>query len=262
MSIGDIFNAFRGGSQQQPMTPAQAAQAAASGAMGSAAANPAVPSAATPASDGSQAAAIPPAGKGEASPLENYQKLWDKADTDPKPLDPVVRFNADPAKVMQAAQQIDITKAIDPALLARVNAGNDPAALVELINKSVQVGIAHSTQSTTGIVNEALKQQNDKYTNDIIPEILRRERIQNTTRADNPLFTNPAVAPIMSMVESQLMIKFPTASPAEISEKAKEYIGGLGSAVLESQGLVASAKPVATTAVGGVEDWSKWATKS
>lgn len=255
MGISDIFGAFRAGSgpQQQPGQQGQ----------GDPTLNPTVPSSATPASDGKNApAAFPAVQEGEKSPLENFQKLWDKADTDAKPIDPAVSFNADPVKVMAAAKQIDITKGIDPALLARVNAGNDSAALVELVNQSVQIGIAHATTSTTGIVNEALKQQSAKYEKEVIPEILRRNNIQNTNRAADPLFQNPAVAPMLAMAEQQLMIKYPTASAAEISEKAKEYIGGFAGAVAESRGMEMRDKPkAATSGSGGISDWTEWAQK-
>ncbi len=193
------------------------------------AANTTVPSAATTVPDGSGPAAIPAAGEGEKSPLANYEKLWQADDNKTKaPASLVPNMAADPAKVMAAAGTIDFTSNLPPELLDKAKQG-DSAALVSIINHTAQSAYGQAALSTAKIVEAALKKQEDAFHSQVMPEILRRHAISEG--ASNPVFSNPAVAPLVKSVTDQLARKYPDASPAEINRRTEEYLTEFASAI-------------------------------
>jgi hypothetical protein len=172
-------------------------------------------------------------------------------------------MNADPTKIMQAAKGVDFSKAITPEALTNAAKG-DPSALAQVVNEAAQAGFAQSSVATAKIVEAALARQAQDFQDKYIPEVLRRERINNALTADNPLFSNPAVAPMMEMLKSQMATKYPTASAAEVKAKAEEYMTGFASEIAKATG-----KSFGDAAAGGAggaggsgasqeEDWSKF----
>lgn len=250
MALMDIFNSFRAAPQPGPagQPPTQAAAITA---------NTTIPGATTPASDGSMPA-IPAAGKGDKSPLSGYADLWQASDNDARPIDWKPNIKADPVKVKAAAEALDFTSQIPAELMLTASKG-DPAALARVMNLSAQGGFAKATETTAAIVNEALEKQGLKYKEEIIPAILKDFSTSQAVRADQPLYENPAAAPMLSLVENQLKIKYPTASPAEISAKAKEYVNQFAEVVVTSNGQQVTA-PVKPAAHKQEQDWDKFFT--
>lgn len=185
--------------------------------------------------DGTGPKAIPAAGEGDKSPLDGYAKLWETADTDGKPLSLTTPINADPAKLLAAAKTVDFTKAISPELLEKASKG-DAASLSELVNQAAQTGYAQSALATTKILEAALNQQATKFQNEVMPEILRRHSIGRDLRTENPIFDNPALKPMLSELETQLAIKYPNASAAEVSSHAKTILTGMAEDIIKQSG--------------------------
>ena len=212
-------------------------------------------------SDGS-IAAIPPAATGDASPLANFKDLWETPkDAQGNPIvqtkaSLVPTINPDPAKIQESASKIDFTKLIPADVQAKALAG-DSTAFMQAINAASQATLAHTTQLTAQIVKEALTQQATAF-EARAADILRTERVSNTIQADNPLFTNPATAPMLRMVEQQFMAKNPTASPAEISQMAKAYVAGFAEEAVKASGKVITEAPKAPANTPVTEDWEKF----
>jgi hypothetical protein len=248
MGVLDIFRSFHQGAngqpQQQPVTPDPKL-------------NTAIPGSEAK-SDGS-IPAIPKAGEGAKSPLENYGKLWDKADTDKAPPTGAVTLKADPAKIAEAARKVDFKPAINAEALTKAVAG-DAAALADVLNQAAQAGYAQATSATAKIVQDALTQQAKTFREEIIPDIVRRSTITNSLGADNPIFENPAVKPLVTMVENQMQMKFPNASAAEITTKAKEYLMETSTEFLKSSGMTVAAAQKDTKTSGGKQatDWGDY----
>lgn len=212
--------------------------------------NVSIPSDKTKVSDGTGPAAIPAAGKGEASPLEGYAKLWEHAETDGKPASLVPALTADPAKLMAAAKTIDFSKAITPATLEAAAKG-DAVALGQAISEAAQAGYAQAASATTKILEAALTKQAETFKNEVMPEILRKHAVNSSLSADNPLFDNPAIAPMLAMAKDQLAIKYPNASAAEITKHAQAMMGGFAEALITSSGRTIVAKDASTTDAAG-----------
>ena len=71
-------------------------------------------------------------------------------------------------------------------------------------------------------------------------------------KAQNPIFSNPAVAPIIEATTSQLQTKYPDASPAELTQMAQDYVLAMSQAFNPET-------PPETPA--GETDWSDWENK-
>jgi hypothetical protein len=163
----------------------------------------------------------------EKSPFAEFEKLWEPA----KPVegaipDSPIQFKIDPTKVMQSAKQIDFTKTVTPALLEKINAGGEGAtqAMMQAMNEMAQTVFAQTMMANTKILESGLESTHQR-TSRTIPDAVRKVTVGNALREDNPLFTNPATAPILSALESQLLVQFPNASTAEIKEHARKYLG-------------------------------------
>lgn len=210
-------------------------------------ANPTVPSGTTPKSDGS-VIAIPAAATGDKSPLAGFVDLWNTSN-DPKHKDYVkpaattaVSFKIDPAAIMKTAQEVDFTKVLSPELQDRINKG-DPKAFMEGLNVVAQAAFAQSSGAATMMLNSALAEQAKKFRTEVLPDVLRNNAISTQLRADNPIFDNPAVLPLLKSVEFQMARKNPNDTPFEVSAKAKEYLTGFASEFLTASGKVITDKP-------------------
>ena len=179
------------------------------------------------------------AGAVDKSPLADFSKLWEttpskgpdgKEIVQDDPLSILPNMQADPAKMYEAAKRIDFSKVMNPEKVKAALTG-DSAAFSEVINSVAQAAFANSAMANTRIVEAALKQMTGKLFDTAIPHLVKKHSTRETVVSDNPIFADPAVAPMLSMLESQLQSKFPQASAKEISDMAKRYINGLGKAL-------------------------------
>lgn len=224
--------------------------------------NPAVPGDGTAQNkDGSGPTAIPKAAEGDKSPLEGYGKLWETDPNAKKTPSLAPTFTADPAKLMEAAKTIDFAKVIDPEVLTKAAAG-DGAALSQAINSAAQAGYAQSAHATTKIVERALADQAKMFKEEIMPAILREHSISTAVSADNAIFENPAVKPIVDMATAQLSAKYPNASAADIKKHAQEYFMGFAKELATAGGMtMEKAVDPAGSKVSGIrepQDWGKY----
>ena len=254
MSIMDIFRNFGSGDsgqqppqqQQQPVPDASAN-------------NPTVPGNATVKPDGNGPTAFPNVADnvGEKSPLQGFEDLWKNAPTDAKtPGSFVPQMNADMTKLMNASQLMDFSKVLSPELVQKATSG-DTAAFAEVLNGFGRAVWANSAAASSKIIETALQKQADTFQKEYLPEVLRRERINNTLSDDNPLYSNPAVAPMFDMVKERLAQKFPAASPQEIANKAREYMGGFAQEFAKTQNKTYTDITETKTAASET-DWSKF----
>lgn len=223
-------------------------------------ANPLVPSSATPQSDGS-VKAIPAAGEGEASPLENYSTFWQAPD--PKTVKTaaslVPEFKFDPKAVREEAGKLNFAESIDPALMTKAM-GGDQTAMLQVINESAQNAFAAAMGTSAKLVQAAMVKQNEAFRTSVMPTILKNHNINTELRSEIPLFENPAVAPLLRSVEQQLIRTYPDASPAEIASKAKDYVTDMSTELLTQMGRVVTEKvePVAGRSRGKKTDWESY----
>lgn len=194
--------------------------------------------------------------KPEATPLDQFSDIWNNAPVDPNaPQQQGVFNNVDPKRFMEAAGKIDFTKVITPDQLQAISQGGESAvqAFASALNKVAQTTYAQSAFAATKITEQAMARAKENLLAEL-PQHIKKQTVSENLRAENPVFQNPAVQPIISALEAQLTVKFPQASAGEITTMAKRYVEALGTSF--------APKPAAPTGdVPGAredEDWSKF----
>jgi hypothetical protein len=188
------------------------------------------------------------------SPLTKFEKVWETPVVDPNKPDPngPAVVSPDPAKIMAAAAQVDFTKIISQDDLAKITAGGPEAtqALVAILGKQGQEIFGRSMQATAKIVENAVGTAEERF-NQRLPQAVNRVNARGQLLSENPAFQNPAVAPLIEMVQNQLALKHPNASPQELAALSKEYMQA-------AAGVFNPAKPQAAATGPKDEDWSAY----
>lgn len=247
MSIMDTFRSAFGGNSQQPQQP-QVNQPGNLPAQ-----QPVMMSQGSPDGQIPGGQAIPQ--EQEKSPFAEFEKMWDpKVPVNGEVLDGPIKFQIDPGKVQQSARNIDFTKQITPALLAQIKAGGEGAtdAMLQAMNEMAQTVFAQTMMANTKVLESGLESSHQR-SQKTLPDQIRKQNIGATLREDNPLFSNPATAPMLQMLESQLTSQFPNATGAEISAHARKYLSTFAGEITKSDPQVVSKTKFAA---GRELDWS------
>ena len=200
----------------------------------------------TPAAPGNPAAPVVPAIPD--SPLDQFKTLWEPIPTKegdipsgPVPLDPV--------KLQEIVSKADFTKALNPENIAAITAGGEGAskAFIDSLNLVAQQVLMQSTmaanQMTEHAISAALANQATA-----IPNMIKAQSLSSNLNS-NPIFTNPAVTPIMEAVKAQLLAKNPDATAAQLTEMTQNFVTVLGEAFTPKVAAPESADTV---------DWGKF----
>ncbi len=224
MSIGErLSQLFSGNSQVQNPAgtqPQPAAQQPTQAQPGN------FPEQATPAMASDSGNPNVPAGtNAPAAGLDQFTELWKAPEQSPEtPANPGA-FNVNPQQLMEAARKIDFSKAITPDQLSAINQGGAAAqqAFAQALNTVAQTVYAQSTHATTKLIESAIARSQESIRAEL-PQHIKRQTVSDTLRSDNPAFSHPAAAPILGALQQQLTVKYPTATSAEISKLAQDYL--------------------------------------
>lgn len=256
MSFGDVMKNLFG----QAPTPAPVVQVQMVPAPGvnnpTGAANPGMP---LPSSDPNNP--MVPAGTANpaTTPLDAFSTLWETPAVDPnKPVtDPNNYFaTLDPAKVMASAQKVNFAnQQVTPEILAEVAKGGESAvkAMMQLVNQSSQSVYGQSALATAQIVQKALDAQRENFQKQL-PGILKSQLVSDSLATENPIFSNPALQPMVDMARQQVLQKFPNATQAETKEQIVSFFNAMQSALAPKPVVTAAQKAEST-------DWDAWISK-
>ncbi len=163
------------------------------------------------------------------SPLAEFKDIW-QPDPNAIPASAAAGFNIDPAKMFEAAKKTDFSRFMNPENLKAIAAGGEGAvkAMMDTMNGVAQAAYGQSAVAAAKIVEAALAKNKETF-DAALPGLIRKHQVSDTLRTENPIFNNPAIQPIISALESQLMIKHPQATAAQINAEAKKYVEALGS---------------------------------
>lgn len=219
MSIFDMFSRPAAPQQQQQTTQQRQ--------------NPATPDTNQVQSDGS-VVGIPKTGEGDKSPLANYDKLWENPTTQAL-RSAVPDINSDYGKMLETSKTIDFSKHVNPDDVAKALKG-DATAFSAVISQVGQAAVAMSVASSSAVTSNALKTQETNLLNSVVPELFRRREAAIGLRENNPIFSNPAVAPMVAGLERQLAEKYPTETSQQITARATEFFSNLSEAIVATNG--------------------------
>lgn len=172
-------------------------------------------------------APVAPVQKDE-SPLAEFATLWQNEPTKEgeQPVAPPELTAESLQKVMAKA---DFSKAITQENLAAITAGGEGAAkaLMETLTAVAQQSMVQSTLINSKLTEQAVQRERDKFSASL-PELLRSQAAADHLKSTNPLFTDPAIKPVIEATQAQLLQKFPNATHAEITTMTEKFVIAMG----------------------------------
>lgn len=164
-------------------------------------------------------------------------------------------FNVDQNKMLEAARNQNFKPIASPEQMQAILAGGEQAAaaMMDLMNDTAQRVYAQSAFASTKLIERGLETSNFAKA-DALPEAIRRHTTTATMRESNPLFSNPAVQPMIDMAKQQILVKYPNATPSEVAALANDYISSFAEAVNGPKQAAAQAKTTSRET-----DWSTFA---
>lgn len=243
MSIGETINKMFGGAPAQPQQPGQVMQPGTG--------IPATAGQTAPETSGTAANGVIPA---ESAPLDKFNDLWKNEPKDPNapPVDESVFGNVNGDDLLKAAGGIDFTKAVTPELLSRIKEGGDAGvqATLEAINKVTQLNYAQSAHTTTKLIEQAITKAKEQF-QATLPSHIRNQGTADLIK-ENAALSHPAAAPMVQGLVHQLQLKYPDASPAELTKQAQDYF------ISFSQSMMGSVPAATPTTQEDKTDWENW----
>jgi len=219
-SIGNLFNTAK---PAEPTTPAPAKPETLANA------EPSVTPVQTPGT--APNGVVPDNVNTPESPLAQFEKLWE---TDPNAVasPEYAHEQLDPAKLQEVMGKVDLTKAITPEQLAAINAGGEGAtqALLQTMNTVAQQSMMQSAVVTNKMVETAIAKTIASMEAKI-PGMLKEQNLSNSLNEKNPIYSNPAVKPVIDAVKAQVAMKYPNATTAEHLKMAQDFVTAMGSSL-------------------------------
>lgn len=165
----------------------------------------------------------------DESPLAEFKDMWETkpiVEDKDKPPAPV-ELTAD--AVQKIVAKTDFSKVITPENMTAITAGGEEGAkaFAQAMNQVAQQVMVQATMVGNKLTEQAVNKAKEEFTASL-PEILRKQASTDHLRSANPLFTNPAVKPVMEAIQSQLLHKHPNATNAEITTMSEKFIMAMG----------------------------------
>lgn len=190
-----------------------------------------------------------------ASPVDALADLWKN---DPNASSSVGQplFNVDKTKLLETARQESFKEQVSQEQMAAIAAGGEQgfAAMMDIMNGMNQRAYAQSVHATTKLIDGALEKSNFARADELDTRI-RNVQTRNSLNESNPVFSNPAFAPLLDSARNQFQVKYPTATAAELTKMTNDYVMQLVSEVnkpaLQQQQQLTHQQTAGT-------DWSKF----
>ena len=187
--------------------------------------------------------------KAPESPMEQFKDVWN-----PIPIDPNAPQDIpiDAAKIFEAAGKVNFSQVLSREDLAKVSEGGDGAVqiLIDSMNKISQATYGQSIVAANKMVDIAVAKATQKFEASI-PNLVKQQTLRDNLYTKNPAFSNPAIAPVIEALKTQLSEKFPKATPTELTSLAENYLSGAAALISPP-----SQKDSSKSRGPAEEDWS------
>jgi len=226
MGIFDIFTQQQPQQQQQQEAPPAAANLETPPAQGTKTSEGTAPNGVVPDSV--------PKTKEPASPLENFKDLWQT--TDNKEGEQQQPPSLDPEALKKAVSRIDFSSAVSPEVIEQVTAGGENAAqaFAQALSSVAQQAVMQSTLVSHKLAEQAAQRAREEALKEI-PSIVKKQGVADSLTSANPLFSDPAVKPVLESVQQQLTVKYPEATASELTKMAQDYVLAMSKAFAPPQ---------------------------
>jgi hypothetical protein len=190
-------------------------------------------------------------GTEEPTPFDAFKDLWQTPSNATENNSGPLFDKVNPADLLKSAAQVDFARAITPEIMQAIQAGGEGAtkALAAAMNSVAQQSYAQSAFATTKIVDQAVAKMQERFDAQL-PTLITKHSVNSGLADNNPLLSNPAVAPLFSAMSDQLLRKNPNATPAEIQMQINDYAKALGVAFAPKVEQTSTQKAAAKS-----EDW-------
>lgn len=170
-----------------------------------------------------------------ATPMADFAKLWETVPTNGAETKSIFA-NVDPQKVREAAGKLDFAQVVTPETLSKIQAGGADAAtaFAEALNKVAQTVYAQSALTNTQLIERALAEHSNQFEAKI-PGLLKKQTASEAVRGENKIFSDPSLAPVVGLIQTQLQAKYPEASAAELKDMTVKYFKQMSSVINPSE---------------------------
>lgn len=160
----------------------------------------------------------PPATSG----LDAYKELWQPSKV-PEGTTPQASIvpQLDAARLRESIKDANFIGSIDPNLMQSAMKG-DVAAFGAVLNSAIKLGFEQSVVASRSLTETSLNNYGERQRTDI-PQQVKSHMVRESL-ADSPVYQHEATRPLMAALESQLSLKYPTATAAEIATHARTYL--------------------------------------
>lgn len=155
------------------------------------------------------------------SPVANFAELWKM---EPTQQNQAPNFRIDPQQLSKVTSSMNFAKSVSRDDLAKVAQGGEEAvgAMVNILNQVGRdifgMGAQFSSHMTEQGYNTAQTALNTG-----IPNLVKKQVIQNELFQANPKLKEPALQPLVMAIQSQITQKYPNATPQEINGMVDQY---------------------------------------
>lgn len=164
------------------------------------------------------------------TPLDTFKGLWEN-DPNAAPLHQGMNFDVTPQQLAEIAGKIDFASVVPGTIHERIAAGGEDAikASMEMQNMIARAVYSQNAMATTKLVEAATAKANEGI-DAMIERKMKLMGLAENSATLNPALSNPAVAPLVDVIQQRFVQKFPNASSAEINRKVNEYFSQVGAA--------------------------------
>ena len=197
-----------------------------------------------------------PAAAAVVDPMEGFKDLWApvaKVEGQEEEFNPSTLFNLDPASIQKSVGAINFADMVTEDQLVAIQAGGPEAvkAFAAALNGTASKVMTLSTTASAKMIESALTRASGAMDKRIDTQT-KAHQVSSQLNELNPALSSSAAAPIAAMIKSQILLKHPTATAAEVTSLTNQYLTQFAEVAQGKKQEVADPTP-------GETDWSKFA---
>lgn len=168
------------------------------------------------------------------SPLDQFNTLWEPVVNKGEEVNSQQAL--DPVKLQELVGKANFSSAISQENLSRIAQGGEEAqkAFAESMNSVAQQVMVQALLASNKMTETAVSNVNKAWETKL-PELLRKQTLSENLRDSNPIYSNPAVRPVIEAVQHQLAAKNPNATPAELQVMSNNFVKAMSEAFNPAQ---------------------------
>jgi hypothetical protein len=162
-------------------------------------------------------------------PMAEFAKLWDTPTIDPNAAAPTEPVALTAEAVQKVVANANFAGGVTSEVMATIAAGGEEAqkAMMLMLNQATQQAVTQSIMASSKLNEKAIADALAKQ-EATLPDLLRDQAANSHLNDLNPLFSNPAIKPVIDATRQQLLQKFPGDTPAQTAEKLQNFIVAMG----------------------------------